>query len=125
MVQARAFVAVGIGVLAGSVAGVLAAQTPGSPTFEVASLKPNKSGPNSGQRAGLQAGDRVTMINVPLLTLTQIAYPGMSAIIGGPKWMGSPGPNFDADRFDVNAKRTSPVMSGPFTNCGWHKAMNL
>jgi uncharacterized protein (TIGR03435 family) len=112
MVQARAFVAVGIGVLAGSVAGVLAAQTPGSPTFEVASVKPNKSGPNSGQRAGLQPGDRVTMINVPLLTLTQIAYPGMSAIIGGPKWMGSPGgPNFDADRFDVNAKAETPASA--------------
>jgi len=73
--------------------------------FEVSSVKPNKSGPNSPQRAGLSRGERVTMINVPLLVLLQNAYPGMSAIEGAPKWVGSPGgPNFDADRFDVNAK---------------------
>jgi len=73
--------------------------------FEIASVKPNKAGPSSLQRAGLSAGERVTMINVPLLTLLQIAYPGMSEIVGAPKWVGSPGgPNFDADRFDVNAK---------------------
>lgn len=76
--------------------------------FEVASVKPNKSGPNSPQRAGLSRGERVTMINVPLLVLLQNAYPGMSAIEGAPKWVGSPGgPNFDADRFDVNAKASA------------------
>ena len=73
--------------------------------FEIASVKPNKAGPLSLQRAGLSAGERVTMINVPLLTLLQVAYPGTSAIVGAPKWVGSPGgPNLDADRFDVNAK---------------------
>ena len=50
------------------------------------------------------------MINVPLLTLVQIAYPGMSAIVGGPAWMGRPGePNFDAARFDLNAKSDASV----------------
>jgi uncharacterized protein (TIGR03435 family) len=86
----------------------VSAQTANStppPAFEVASVKPNTSGPTSPQRAGLSAGERVTMINVPLLTLLQIAYPGMSVIVGAPKWVGSPGgPNFDADRFDVSAK---------------------
>jgi uncharacterized protein (TIGR03435 family) len=79
--------------------------------FEVASVKANKSGPNSGQRAGLQPGDRVTMVNVPLITLVQIAgYPGGTVIVGGPKWMGVVGqPNFDADRFDVNAKAEAPA----------------
>lgn len=73
--------------------------------FEIASVKPNKAGPSSLQRAGLSAGERVTMINVPLLTLLQIAYPGTSTIVGAPKWVGSPGgPNLDADRFDVSAK---------------------
>lgn len=80
--------------------------------FEVASVKPNKAGPSSPRRAGLPPGERVTMINVPLLTLIQIAYPGMSAIIGGPQWMGRPGqPNFDADRFDLNAKSEAPAST--------------
>ncbi len=80
--------------------------------FEVSSVKPNKAGPSSPRRAGLPPGERVTMINVPLLTLMQIAYPGMSAIIGGPNWMGTPGqPNFDADRFDLNAKSEAPAST--------------
>jgi uncharacterized protein (TIGR03435 family) len=88
------------------------ADTARRPAFEVASIKPNKSGPTSPQRAGLPPGDRVRMINVPLLVLIQIAYPDMSQIIGGPKWMGTRGtPNFDADRFDVNAKAEAPASS--------------
>jgi uncharacterized protein (TIGR03435 family) len=84
------------------VAGILAAQTaPPTAAFEVASIKPNKSGPGSIQRAGLQPGDRVTMTNVTLRILIQIAYPGPSEIVGGPSWIGS-GPS--GDRFDVNAK---------------------
>jgi uncharacterized protein (TIGR03435 family) len=78
-------------------------------SFEIASIKPNKSGPTSFQRAGLSEGDRVTMINVPLLTLLQIAYPGAVAIVGAPKWVGSPGPNLDAERFDVTAKADAPA----------------
>jgi uncharacterized protein (TIGR03435 family) len=102
-------VAFGLTVSAG--AHQLNAQTPGNANgvsalaFEVASVKSNKAGPFSPQRAGLAPGERVTMINVPMLTLLQIAYPGMSAIVGAPKWVGNTGgPNFDADRFDVNAK---------------------
>jgi hypothetical protein len=37
------------------------------PTCEVASVKANKLGPRSIQRAVLQAGDRVTFTNVTLL----------------------------------------------------------
>jgi hypothetical protein len=44
MVKARVLSTVGIVALAGSLAGVLAAQTPASPAFEVASIKVNKSG---------------------------------------------------------------------------------
>ena len=92
---------------AGHLTAQSATNTNGVPplAFEIASVKPNKAGPLSLQRAGLSAGERVTMINVPLLTLLQVAYPGTSAIVGAPKWVGSPGgPNLDADRFDVNAK---------------------
>ncbi len=91
---------------AASVSAVVAAQSADAPKFEVASVKQNTSGPTSPQRAALPPGQRVTMINMMLLTLIQTAYPGMwSQIVAGPKWMGTPGtPNFDADRFDVNAK---------------------
>jgi uncharacterized protein (TIGR03435 family) len=51
-------------------------------------------------------GDRVTMTNVTLRTLIQVAYPGMSEIVGGPGWVGS-GPS--GDRFDVNAKAETPA----------------
>jgi uncharacterized protein (TIGR03435 family) len=44
-----------------------------------------------------------------LRTVIQVAYPGMSEIIGGPEWIGSAGPSFDADRFDVNAKAEAPT----------------
>ena len=84
------------------------AQTPGS-AFEVASIKSNKSGPQAVQRVSMQAGDRVSMTNVPLRTLVQVAYPGMSDITGGPHWMGVAGPNLDADRFDLVAKAEAPA----------------
>jgi hypothetical protein len=52
-----------------STGNVAAADPPtGRVAFEVASVKRNKSGPNSIQRAGLRPGDRVRMTNVMLLT---------------------------------------------------------
>jgi len=88
---------------------VVSAQAPTTPTFEVASVKQNRSGPDSIQRVAMQPGDRVTITNVTLWTLIQVAYPGMADIVGGPKWIGSAGPSFDADRFDVNAKAEAPA----------------
>jgi uncharacterized protein (TIGR03435 family) len=101
MMRSRLLWMVGIVAIVGVLASGQSAQTPPSPTFEVASIKPNKSGPGSIQRAGLQPGDRVTMTNVTLRILIQIAYPGPSEIVGGTDWVGS-GPS--GDRFDVNAK---------------------
>jgi uncharacterized protein (TIGR03435 family) len=101
MVKSRVLRMAEIVCIVGSIASGPSAQTPTSPAFEVASIKPNKSGPGSIQRAGLQPGDRVTMTNVTLRILIQIAYPGPSEIIGGPSWVGS-GPS--GNRFDVNAK---------------------
>ena len=81
-----------------------------SVAFEVASVKPNTAGPRSPARAGLQSGERVTIVNAPLLTLIQVAYPEMSAITGGPAWVGRMNdPNFDAHRFDVTAKAGAPT----------------
>ena len=80
--------------------GSLAAQ---QPAFEVASVKPNKSGPGSLQRVGLPPGDRVSLMNVPVRTLILVAYPDIFDIVGSPAWIGVPGPNVDVDHFDVIA----------------------
>jgi hypothetical protein len=89
MVKSRVLRTAEIVFIVGSIASVRSAQMPTSPAFEVASIKSNKSGPGSIQRAGLQPGDRVTMTNVTLRILIQLAYPGPSDIIGGPSWVGS------------------------------------
>jgi len=78
--------------------GSLAAQ---QPAFEVASVKPNKSGPGSLQRVGLPPGDRVSLMNVPVRTLILVAYPDIFDIVGSPAWIGVPGPNFHFDAIAV------------------------
>lgn len=87
----------------------LAAQAPsiaiGPERFDVASVKPNRLGYRSPQRATVLApGERVSVVNEPAFMLVQFAYPGFDGVAGGPRWMGSKGPNEDADRFDVTAK---------------------
>ena len=93
-----------------------AAQTPSaSLQFEVASIKPNKSGPGP-QRIGFQPGGRFVATNVPVRDLISIAYgqpqplPNFQ-IIGRPSWMTS-------DRFDITAKAEGdpqPAAAGPPT----------
>jgi uncharacterized protein (TIGR03435 family) len=79
----------------------VAAQSQG-PRFEVASVKLNKSGPTALQRVLAAPGDRVTINNVSLRILVQVAY-RLSAeqITSGPSWM-------DEDRFDIIAKAEAP-----------------
>ena len=66
------------------------------PAFEVASVKPNKSGVN---RIGISGrGGQFTASNVTLELLIQNAYRVQGfQVVGGPDWMRS-------DRFDINAK---------------------
>jgi uncharacterized protein (TIGR03435 family) len=86
---------------------LLPAQSAPPAKFEVASIKLNKSGPGSLQRAGFSPGDRVSFINVPLFVLIQSAYGTVD--VTGPAWIGKPGqPNWDVDRFDVLAKAEDP-----------------
>ena len=87
------------------------APTP-SPVFEVASVKPNKSG-EGFIRFGLQPGGRFTAQNVPARELIRFAYNVQPfQIEGGPNWLNS-------DRFDVTAKaegelqQVGPGQSGP------------
>jgi uncharacterized protein (TIGR03435 family) len=72
--------------------------------FEVASVKPNLSGPQS--RSTIQTvGDRFTVVNQPLRRVMQIAY-GMDAerIVEGPAWL-------DSERFDIIAKADAPIQN--------------
>jgi uncharacterized protein (TIGR03435 family) len=78
----------------------LLAQTPQGqkPSFEVASIKVNTSGPGL---VGFMPGDRFNATNVNLRMLLQYAYRprglSNSQIIGGPAWI-------DTDRFDIQGK---------------------
>lgn len=71
-----------------------------APSFEVVSIKPNKSG-DAATELGFQRGGRFRAINETLWRLIGEAYATSSALprfqmFGGPAWI-------DADRFDVEA----------------------
>jgi len=84
------------------------------PSFEVAAVKPNKSG--SGLiRFGVQPGGRFTAENVPLRQLLVFAFSIQPYQLEGvPGWGGT-------DRFDITAKAegdpppAQPGQPGPFT----------
>jgi len=68
-----------------------------APTFDVASVKPNKSG-GMGVRIMFQPGGRFTADNITLKFLIRLAYDVQEfQISGGPPWINS-------DRYDVEAK---------------------
>ena len=89
-------------------AALLAAssQTP-TPTFDVASIKPNRSGTNQS-RLDLQPGGRFTAINVSLFMLINFAYGDggplpPNRLVFGAKWHAD-GNRLDTERFDILAK---------------------
>ena len=83
---------------------ILDAQTSANQAFEVASVKPNKTG-DGRVMFGLQPGGRFNATNVTLRMLLRQAFNVQEfQIAGGPDWMGS-------DRFDVVAK----APEGEFT----------
>lgn len=90
-------------------AALLGAQSPSlatnaaTPTFEVASVKPNTSGSLNGSlRPG--AGGRVDAVNMPLLQLIAFAYDlQFERLVGAPDWI-------DGARYDIVAKL--PVEPG-------------
>jgi uncharacterized protein (TIGR03435 family) len=91
---------------------VLIAQQPPSPSatqpsFEVVSVKPNKSGSNA-VRIENQPG-RFIASNVRVRDLIRLAYQVQDfQIVGAPSWV-------DADRFDINATVPdgTPIAGGP------------
>jgi uncharacterized protein (TIGR03435 family) len=83
------------------------------PQFEVASIKPNKSG-DGRMMMGVQPGGRLNAINVTLKMLIRNAYQVQDfQIVGGEKWIND-------DRFDVIAKAEDGDTENPFraTNTG-------
>src|SRR5262245_33800961 len=76
---------------------ILLAQQPGPPGFEVASVKPNKSGARGGSLRP-QPGGRVDAVNMPVNTLISFAYQApLFMLTGGPAWIAD-------ERFDIVAK---------------------
>jgi uncharacterized protein (TIGR03435 family) len=77
--------------------------------FEVASVKPNKSG-DDNSRLGLQPGGRITATNVALRLLIRNVYNVQAyQIVGEPDWIAT-------ERFDIEAKADrdySPQSDGP------------
>jgi uncharacterized protein (TIGR03435 family) len=73
-----------------------------TPTFEVASVRPNPSG-EPFVRLGLQPGGRFNAQNVPARELIRFAFNVQSfQLEGGPSWLNS-------DRFDITAKAPSDL----------------
>ena len=77
----------------------------GTLAFEVASVKPNKSGDGRAM-IGMAPGGRFTATSVPLRLLMQVAHSVQPfQIVGGPDWLGS-------DRFDIVAKAPEGEATG-------------
>ena len=93
-------------VVAVGLMATLSAQTP-DPTFEVASVKPNKSGEQKSA-SFVQPGGRYTATNVTLRMLLRSAY-GVhdTQIVGGPNWV-------NTDRFDIAAQASDAMPPTAF-----------
>ena len=88
---------------------------PQAPAFDVASVKPNRSGNSVPATIGVQSGGRFLATNVPARTLISYAYRLQEyQVIGGPAWL-------DSDRFDIVGKSPEsqplafPSPAGPPT----------
>jgi uncharacterized protein (TIGR03435 family) len=100
MMKSR-LIAIGIVSVIGGVAGVRAAQAPATPSFEVASIKPNKAGPP--QSLGPDPPGRVVLPYVTVSTLVGFAYRVRDAqVVGAPGWAQS-------EPFDIEATTGGPA----------------
>jgi uncharacterized protein (TIGR03435 family) len=75
-----------------------------SPTFEVASVKPNKSGTTQANIGMPPNG--VNIVNLPLRGIIQLSFQinQPSKVIGIPDWT-------ITERFDINARAAGPIMA--------------
>ena len=88
----RAVVCVGVMMLAG-------ADTP-CQTFDVATVRPNRTGKGAGSLAA--SPGMLTIRNLPLRTIIGVAYEIADYQISGPRWL-------EQERFDIMAKTDAPV----------------
>src|ERR1700733_9370578 len=97
------------GIVAISAIDTALAQAPDTPVFEVASVKPNRSGDNRIM-IGIQPGGSFRATGAPLRELVGMAYgtpqPLSAFMTGGPRWI-------DSDRFDIVAKANRDWQPGP------------
>ncbi len=102
----RAAAATVIGVMLVAVArGAQAPSSSPAQAFEVASVKPNKSG-DGRVMIGMPSARRFTVTNVPLGEIIRFAYQVQSfQMIGAPDWTGS-------ERFDIVATADRDLGSG-------------
>jgi bla regulator protein blaR1 len=78
----------------------------GEQKFEVASVKPNKSG-DLPTRIQLQPGGRITAENMSLRNLIRFAFQVQDfQLVGGPDWL-------EKERFDILAKAEHDIVPGP------------
>jgi bla regulator protein blaR1 len=83
----------------------------GEQKFEVAAVKPNKSG-DGPSRIALAPGGRITVENLSLQALIRFAFQMQPfQIVGGPEWIGK-------DRFDVTAKGEGDIPPAPIGTTG-------
>jgi len=91
--------------LAGAVVAVTLAQEK-TATFEVASVKANKSGDSNGNLRGLPGG-RVQATNMPVRPIITFAYQVAGyQLVGGPAWL-------TTDRYDLIAKMEDAADATP------------
>src|SRR5438046_1621485 len=77
-----------------------------TPTFEAASIKPNRSGDLRSQLGGPPGRFVGTNVTLRALILWSYQLQGFQ-LVGGPEWL-------DSDRFDVLATTASAVPDNPF-----------
>jgi uncharacterized protein (TIGR03435 family) len=112
----RAFLLAATGIVAASAVNGPRAQAPATdtkpPAFELASIKPNKSGSNQTNFSP-QPGGRFTATNVSVLQMIHIAYGTpvplpFSNILAGPNWIFT-------DHFDIIAKAEGNPTNDEFS----------
>src|SRR5690349_6889600 len=74
-----------------------------APAFEVADVKPNKSG-ETRMAVDLQPGGKLVMRNVPMRVMIVFAYHLRPEALSGPGWM-------DDERYDVVAKASEKAAA--------------
>jgi len=98
----------GVPILLALLSAPLCAQAPAQRlAFEVASVKSNKSDPQtSPSRLVISPGDRLVLTNLPLMVIVGMAFQqnGQAQFAGEPSWLRT-------ERFDINAKAAEPVST--------------